>query len=962
MNDTTTRSYDPSYSRLSTEKDRLDNASTYQYDNSDRPTTVSSTFGNQNTTSYIWTGSNKPALGVYGVTQTGNDNSASTVWYDKLSRPIRSEKKGFNGQMILTDTEYNSMGQIYRISDPYFTGGSVVLAETYSAYDAYGRVTAIDRNTGQNTTYGYAANRVTETTDGKSSWKETDSQGLVTTAHDNGGDIVYTYFPDAKVKTITAPGGVVTTMQYNDAARNKTQLADPSSGTINYSYNSLGQNKTQTDARGRLTNYTYLPDGRTDNVVTPEGTTTYTYNTNNQITGISSPNSVSRTYGYDPQGRQTSISENIEGSVFTTTFTFDNLGRLSTRTHPSGIVETLNYTNGYMASVSAGGLTRYTITSMNVREQITGSTYGSNLTAINEFDAYGFPKSTSTGTIQDYRYSFNPVTGNLNSRQNFLKSKSESFTYDNLERLTGVAGPQNLTMTYNANGNINTKSDIGTTAFGYGTNAGPYALTGVTSSMGVIPSVSQAITYTSFESVSTIAEENYNATIIYNSDNERAKMDVTQSGSTILTRWYAGSSYMKETAAGVTKEYTYIGGDAYSAPIAAITQSGVTTYYYLLRDYLGNITHWVNTSNTVDAEYSFDAWGRSRNPTDWSYDLTGQPAMFADRGFTSHEYLPWFNLYNMNGRMYDPLVGRFISPDPYVQMPGQTQSMNRYTYCMNNPLLYVDYNGYTWFSKAKKWVSKNSKQIITIAATIVVVAVVTVVTAGVGTGPIVAAAIVGGAGGFTSGAMGSWLNGGSLLDCLGAGAINGAIGAVAGMAGGAAAGWVSKSVGSFAINSLQVAGKSAIGGALSGAIGGAAAGGAGGFVTGLATTGDLGKALEMAKQGAIFGGIAGAAVGGYQGFKAAKEAGNNPWTGKAAEAKVKYPSVGAQGRSVSLKKLDSNYLKKLGFDAEQIKYDEFGQGAPVSLYDLYSTPSGQIVILRKGGIGEPIWTDKVIIK
>jgi|GEM_PF-4349448 len=599
MNDTTTRSYDPSYSRLSTEKDRLDNASTYQYDNSDRPTTVSSTFGNQNTTSYIWTGSNKPALGVYGVTQTGNDNSASTVWYDKLSRPIRSEKKGFNGQMILTDTEYNSMGQIYRISDPYFTGGSVVLAETYSAYDAYGRVTAIDRNTGQNTTYGYAANRVTETTDGKSSWKETDSQGLVTTAHDNGGDIVYTYFPDAKVKTITAPGGVVTTMQYNDAARNKTQLADPSSGTINYSYNSLGQNKTQTDARGRLTNYTYLPDGRTDNVVTPEGTTTYTYNTNNQITGISSPNSVSRTYGYDPQGRQTSISENIEGSVFTTTFTFDNLGRLSTRTHPSGIVETLNYTNGYMASVSAGGLTRYTITSMNVREQLTGSTYGSNLSAIDEFDTYGFPKSTSTGTIQDYRYSFNPVTGNLNSRQNFLKSKSESFTYDNLERLTGVAGPQNLTMTYNANGNINTKSDIGTTAFGYGTNAGPYALTGVTSSMGVIPSVSQAITYTSFESVSTIAEENYNATIIYNSDNERAKMDVTQSGSTILTRWYAGSSYMKETAAGVTKEYTYIGGDAYSAPIAAITQSGVTTYYYLLRDYLGNITHWVNTSKLM---------------------------------------------------------------------------------------------------------------------------------------------------------------------------------------------------------------------------------------------------------------------------------------------------------------------------------------------------------------------------
>ena len=187
--------------------------------------------------------------------------------------------------------------------------------------------------------------------------------------------------------------------------------------------------------------------------------------------------------------------------------------------------------------------------------------------------------------------------------------------------MTGVTGPQNLTMTYNANGNINTKSDIGTTAFGYGTSAGPYALTGVTSSTNVIPSVAQTITYTSFETVATIAEGNYNATIVYNSDNQRAKMDVTQSGTNILTRWYAGSNYMKETAAGVTKEYTYIGGDAYHAPVVAVTQGGTTNYFYLLRDYLGNITHQVNTSNTVVAEYNFDAWGRRRSADDWSYTM-----------------------------------------------------------------------------------------------------------------------------------------------------------------------------------------------------------------------------------------------------------------------------------------------------------------------------------------------------
>ena len=66
-------------------------------------------------------------------------------------------------------------------------------------------------------------------------------------------------------------------------------------------------------------------------------------------------------------------------------------------------------------------------------------------------------------------------------------------------------------------------------------------------------------------------------------------------------------------------------------------------------------------------------------------------------------------LYNMNGRLYDPLVGRFLSAAPYVQDGGLTQSYNRYSYCLNNPLRYTDYSGYTWgifkpFVKAAKWV------------------------------------------------------------------------------------------------------------------------------------------------------------------------------------------------------------------------------------------------------------------
>jgi RHS repeat-associated protein len=173
-------------------------------------------------------------------------------------------------------------------------------------------------------------------------------------------------------------------------------------------------------------------------------------------------------------------------------------------------------------------------------------------------------------------------------------------------------------------------------------------------------------------------------------------MVVQQSGNTILTRWYSGSSYVKETAVGVTKQYTYIGGDAYTAPVVAIkTGTGTTVYYYLLRDYLGNITHVVNTSKTLVAEYSYDAWGRMRNPTNWTNYAPGtEPALFvAGRGFTGHEHLPWFNSINMNGRVYDPLIGQFLSPDNYVQSPDFTQNFNRYSYCLNNPLKFTDPSG-----------------------------------------------------------------------------------------------------------------------------------------------------------------------------------------------------------------------------------------------------------------------------
>ena len=116
--------------------------------------------------------------------------------------------------------------------------------------------------------------------------------------------------------------------------------------------------------------------------------------------------------------------------------------------------------------------------------------------------------------------------------------------------------------------------------------------------------------------------------------------------------------------------------------------------HFIGRDYLGSVTHIADSKGDLVAEYSYDAWGRLRDPaTQELYGNSGVPDLLLWRGFTGHEWLPWFGLYNMNAWLYDPVLGRFLSPDPYVQMPDNTQNLNRYLYALNNPFQYKDDSG-----------------------------------------------------------------------------------------------------------------------------------------------------------------------------------------------------------------------------------------------------------------------------
>jgi RHS repeat-associated protein len=111
--------------------------------------------------------------------------------------------------------------------------------------------------------------------------------------------------------------------------------------------------------------------------------------------------------------------------------------------------------------------------------------------------------------------------------------------------------------------------------------------------------------------------------------------------------------------------------------------------HYNLKDHQGNLTATIQ-GNTVE-RLSYDAWGRRRNPVGFGYSNVTHTF---DRGYTLHEHYDDFDLINMNGRLYDPVLGRMLSPDIAIQDEYNAQAYNRYSYCFNNPLRFTDPSGY----------------------------------------------------------------------------------------------------------------------------------------------------------------------------------------------------------------------------------------------------------------------------
>ncbi|CAB5500678.1 hypothetical protein THERMOT_1288 [Bathymodiolus thermophilus thioautotrophic gill symbiont] len=170
---------------------------------------------------------------------------------------------------------------------------------------------------------------------------------------------------------------------------------------------------------------------------------------------------------------------------------------------------------------------------------------------------------------------------------------------------------------------------------------------------------------------------------------------LTVTGSnTAITTTYIGKLYeqIKQNTNTEHKHFIYADGQLIAINIKTNTTANTPSIpdktRYLHYDNLGSI-------DNIVGRMAYTAFGQRRQG-DWRANNPLLPIIptLTNRGFTGHEHIDEMGFIHMNGRVYDPSIGQFLSADPNIQAPYNTQSYNRYSYVLNNPLKYTDPSGF----------------------------------------------------------------------------------------------------------------------------------------------------------------------------------------------------------------------------------------------------------------------------
>ncbi len=453
----------------------------------------------------------------------------SHAFADGLGRVIQTRAPAENSaqQIVSGNVDLGSRGQVIASCLPYFAANSDRYAppppntpKVRYEYDSVGRVTKTTDPDGATTGASYNDWTVTLTdAKGNTTVKESDAYGRLVkvtepaTADHGAGTTTYAYDPLGRLTQVTDARGNVTRIAYDSLGRKRT-MDDPDMGHWEYTYDLLGNLTRQTDAKGQILEFTYDALNRLvqKRGLSPQGTVpavlaSYAYDAGADPTGSPKPNLIGRlskaTYPsgsteffYDRLGRETKTVKVIDGASFTVQREYDPLNRLTQLTYPDSTLVRYAYTpqgiNRITFSLDSGQTFSDLLTNadFNAANETLKLALGNGLTTDYAYDPLTLRISSirtanaSLRTLQDFTYAFDPV-GNLTALTDRVNTASQTFRYDQLNRLQTAAGPYgSFLYQYDSLGNLLSKDNGAALTYGLADGTKPHAVTSLRAAAG----------------------------------------------------------------------------------------------------------------------------------------------------------------------------------------------------------------------------------------------------------------------------------------------------------------------------------------------------------------------------------------------------------------------------------------------------------------------------------------------
>nr|WP_269468545.1 FG-GAP-like repeat-containing protein [Alteromonas sp. ASW11-130] len=693
----------------------------------------------------------------YRVIEVSPGKPEKQTFFDKWGREVGSRIQAFNGTWTVTKKEYDSQGRAYKVYEPGENAPSSYV--TTFTYDRIGRVVKEVNPRGTvNKSYNYNVT-TTENELGQQKLNYTNYLGTIYKVEDktSSGTLLnrlhYRHTTNGDLLWVNVyKGGTFSHTQvrneYNDYGH-KVKMTDLDKGNWEYSYNAFGELVWQKNSSGQITSFSYDKLGRKASRYDADGYTRWTYDGTNgkgklkEVAYYKGKSSASgtptyrETSSYRSLGLLSGSTVTVDGETFRTEYAYDHLNRLQYTLYPDqkfqveqtytslGFPSTVkNATNGHREY----GKVYQRISDINLRGQVTEIKYGNGTTDSKQYqmdtgwlEYLGVHKGTSLRHKLDYTYD---SLGNLKTRTNdFAMGSSqydftETFGYDSRNRLDWrdrKVGSNTIreNYSYDALGNITYKQGTGYYKYdstiknrlkevwsGSGfTGTKKYGLS-YDNRGNVTNDGSRSFKYTAFDKPYEVNKGSTKTLFSYGPSRELYKQVHTIGGKTTETLYLKGLYERKKLPTGVTEHKYYVGN-----AVVTDRSNGNNETSYLHKDNLGSTITITNASGNVVQHFTYDPWGK-QNAFYGSSHFANYSTPAESKGYTGHKMMNDIGIIHMNGRIYDPTLGRFLQADPHIQAPMNSQSYNRYSYVLNNPLSYTDPSGY-FFKKLFKAIGGN---------------------------------------------------------------------------------------------------------------------------------------------------------------------------------------------------------------------------------------------------------------